>query len=77
MGLNSSLAQSTAELWLTKVWPEMANDTFCVTFLFLSKMFFSHNFGSRYASKPIKGSKDADYNLVCKIILSPKNGSLV
>jgi len=39
-GLNSSLAQSAAELWLAKVWPEMANYTFCETFRFLSKMSF-------------------------------------
>jgi len=45
----------------------MANDTFCLTFLFLSKMgFLSHNFGSRYASKPINNSKDTDYSLVYK-----------
>jgi len=31
-GLNSSLAQSAAELWLAKVWPKMANVTFCETF---------------------------------------------
>jgi len=30
-GLNSSLAQSAAELWLAKVGPEMANSTFCET----------------------------------------------
>ena len=33
----------------------------------LSRMgFLSHNFGSRYASKPIKDSKDMDCNLVSK-----------
>jgi len=48
----------------------MANDTFCLTFLFLSKMgFLSHNFGSRYASKPINNSKDTDYSLVYKKML--------
>ena len=30
-GLNKSLAQSTAELWLNKFWPMLANDTFCGT----------------------------------------------
>jgi len=66
-GLNSSLAQSAAELWLTRAWPEIANVTFCETFLCLSKTgFLSHNFGSRYASKSIKGSKHADQSLVSK-----------
>jgi len=36
----------------------------------------SHYFGSKYARKPIKGSKDSDHNLVSKKILSQKNGSL-
>jgi len=27
---------------------------------------FIHNFGSRYARKPFKGSKDADFGLVSK-----------
>jgi len=71
-GLNSSLAQSAAELWLAKVWPQMANITFSETFLFLSKSgFFRHNFGS---SNSIKGSKDADHSLVSKKILSQNNG---
>jgi len=35
-----------------------------------------HNFGSRYARKPIKGSKDSDDSLVSKEILSEKIGSL-
>jgi len=30
---------------------------------FLPILFLSHNFGSRYASKPIKGSKDPDDSL--------------
>jgi len=71
--LNSSIAQSAAELWLDKMWPEVGNDTFCVTFLFLSKIgFLSHNFGFRYARKPIKGSKDADFSLVSKKTLAKK-----
>jgi len=42
---------------------------FCATFLFLSKIgFLSQNFGSRYAGKPIKCSKDADFSLVSKKI---------
>jgi len=34
----------------------------------------AHNFGSRYARKLIKGSKDADHSLPKQI--GPKNGSL-
>jgi len=30
-GLNKSLAQSAAELWLNKFWPILANKTFCGT----------------------------------------------
>jgi len=37
--------------------------------------FFRHNLGTRYARKPIKGSKDSDHNLVSKKT-SAKNGSL-
>jgi len=29
--------------------------------------FLSHNFGSRYAGKSVKGSKDADFSLSQKI----------
>jgi len=35
-----------------------------------------HNFGSRYARKPIKGCKDSDDNLVFKNNMSEKIGSL-
>jgi len=41
------------------------------TFLFLW-----HNFGSRYARKPIKSSKDSDDSLISKKNLSQKIGSL-
>jgi len=34
--------------------------------------YYSHNFGSRYASKPINGSKDLDDSLDSKINLSQK-----
>jgi len=62
--LNSSLAQSAAEVWLAKICPVNANHTFCVT-LFLSKIeFLSYNLGSSYARKPIKGFKDIDFSLV-------------
>jgi len=36
----------------------------------------SHNCRSRYAGKSIKGSKDADFDLVFNYTLSPKNGPL-
>jgi len=63
-GLNSSLLQSAAELCPAKVWPEMANYTFCEKFRFLSKTgFLSHISASRYARMSIKGSKDADFGL--------------
>ena len=56
-GLNSSLAQSAAKLWLAKIGPEMANSTFCETFQFLSKTgFLTHNSASRYARMSIKSS---------------------
>ena len=58
--LNSSLAQSAAELWPAKVCPG----------------FLAHNFGYRYASKSIKGSIDADFDLVFKKTLSQKNRSI-
>jgi len=38
--------------------------------------FWWHNFGSRYARKPIKGSKDLDDSPVLKKNLSEKIGSL-
>ena len=36
----------------------------------------THNFGLRYASKSIKGSIDADFDLVFNKTLSQKNGSM-
>jgi len=61
-GLNRSLAQSAAGLWLAKICPERGNHLFCY---FLSKIrFLSHGFGSRYARKPFNGSKDMDFGLV-------------
>jgi len=35
----------------------------CGSEVFTQFWFLSHNFGSRYARKPIKGSKDSDENL--------------
>jgi len=75
--LNSSLAQSAAELLLAKFFPERENYVFSETFSILPKIgFFSHNFGYRYASKSIKGSTDADFGLVFMKTLSQKNGSM-
>jgi len=37
---------------------------------------WKHNFGSRYARKSVKGSKDADHSIVSNQILNQKNGSL-
>jgi len=39
-------------------------------------LFFVYNFGYRYARKPFKGSKDPDFGLVSKKILSQNNGSM-
>jgi len=36
----------------------------------------SHNFRSRYARKSFQGSKDADFGLVSKNILSQNNGPM-
>jgi len=63
--LNSSLAQSAAELWLARVCPKRANYAFSEKFGIRTKTgFLAHNFGYRYASKSIKGSIDADFDLV-------------
>jgi len=44
---------------------------------FLPKFgFLSHNFGSRNAIKPNKGSKDLNYSLISNKMLSQKIGSL-
>jgi len=75
--LNSSLAQSAAELWLAKVCPKKANCAFSEKFRIRPKtVFFTHNFGYRYAGKSIKGSIDADFDLVFNKILRQKNGSM-
>ena len=44
--------------------PWEANHTFCVIFLFLSKIVIWDDFGSKYARKAIKGYKDAGFTLV-------------
>jgi len=38
--------------------------------------FLAHNFDYRYASKSIKGSIDADFDLVFNETLSQKNGAI-
>jgi len=53
--LNTSLAQSAAELWLTQIYPDRAYHAFRGTSLYLSNIgFLNHNFGSRNAGMPIK-----------------------
>jgi len=75
--LNSSLAQSAAELWLTKVCPKRANYAFSEKFRIRPKTgFLAHNFGHRYAGKSIKGSIDTDFDLIFNKTLSEKNGSI-
>ena len=44
--------------------------------IFTKFCFFVHNFSYRYARKSFKGSKDADFGLVPKKILSQNNGSM-
>ena len=70
-GLNSSLAQSCWWLRLAKGWPEEAYGFFQ---LLLKTRFFSHGFGSRHASKSIKGSKDSYSSQECEKYLGQKNG---
>jgi len=61
----------------------MARDAFLLIVAFVAVHFFTnfwfliHNFGSSYARKPIKGSKDSDDNLVSRKNVSQKIGSLV
>jgi len=75
--LSSSLAQSSAWLWLDTVCPERANCAFSEKFLITSKTgFLTQNFGYRYASKSIKGFIDADVDVVFNKTLSQKNGSM-
>jgi len=49
---------------------------FVGTEIFTNFCFFIHNFGYRYARKPFKGCKDADFCLVSAKNLSQKNGSI-
>jgi len=39
--MNSSLAQSAAELWMANVCPEMANFTICEIFIFVKNSFWA------------------------------------
>jgi len=77
-GLNSSLAPfSAAELWLAKGCPERANYAFSEKFWIRPKTgFLTHSFGYRYASESIRGSIDADFDLVFNKTLSQKSGSM-
>jgi len=56
----------------------MARGAFLLTLAFVGVQiftnfcFFIHNFVSRYAREPIKGSKDSDDNLVSKNFLDKK-----
>ena len=45
----------------------------CNVLVLLKIVFFSHNFGSTYARKPIKGFKDAEFSLVSKQNLGQEN----
>jgi len=44
--------------------------------IFTNFCFFINNFGYRYARKPFKGSKDADFGLISEQTLSQNNGWL-
>ena len=44
----------------------------CNFLIFVKMRFLIHNFVSRYACKPIKGSKFGDYSLIFNKILSQK-----
>jgi len=75
--LNSSLAQSVAEFWPAKVCSERANYAFSEKLGIRPKSgFVAHNFGYRYASKSIKGSIDADFDLVFNKTLSQRMGQM-
>jgi len=75
--LNSSLAQSAAELWLAKVCPAKVNYAFSEKLGIMTKTgLLTNNFGYRYATKSIKSSVDADVDLVFNKTLSQKNGSM-
>jgi len=65
-----------AELMACQVSRYRAYHTFPAILIFVKNVFFSHNSGSRYARRTIKGFKDADDHLVSKKILNQKNGSL-
>jgi len=69
--LSSSLAQSVAKLWLNKITLRGQIIPF-VKLLFSKIGFFSHNFGFKYARKPIKRFKDSDHSVVSKKKLEPK-----
>jgi len=77
-GLNNSLAQSAAELWLTKTSPTWANHTFGVILKFVLKFWLlSHNFPNTNAGKAINSSKDSCYCLNSNKNLSQKMANWV
>ena len=74
-GLNSSLAQSAADLWLDKLCPTREIYVFSEKFWIRPKTgFLTHNFGHKCASESIKDSTDGDFDLVFNKTLNQKNG---
>jgi len=67
-GTKNSLTQSAGELW---PW-NRPKVSICGGRILTNFCLWSHNFGSRYASKPIKDSKDSDDSLRSKTKLSQK-----
>ena len=72
-GLNSSLAQSDGELLPGAKCPQSG---FWGSNILVNFWCMSHNFRSWYARKSFKGSKDADFVLVSKQILSQNNSPM-
>ena len=62
--LNNSLAELAGKLWLGWNTPQVS---ICGGRRFSNFLFYSHNFGSRYASKPINSSEDLDDSIDSKI----------
>jgi len=72
--LSSSICWRVMATWKSGVFhPRLG---FVGAEIFTKFSFFVHNFGYRYARKSFKGSKDADFGLVSKTILSQNNGSM-
>ena len=73
---NSSLTCSSGEVTQIELTPVGDSMHFLQFFDFGVQRFFGHNFGSRHARRPIKGSIDAGDHLVSKTILSQNFDSL-